>query len=368
MATASFENVAQTRPLLSEEEQDAYAQERNKVSDYIPVYRRLWFVVALCCIAVVGVVVVAAGTIIYVRPSTVHKSASSSQSCQNPSVRREWRTLSTDEKLAYLDAVVCLTKTPSVIGRNQTVFEDFPWTHNNKGMSAHYAAPFLAWHRYFLHVYEAKLRDVCHYSGSLVFFDWQLNVHDLPAAPIWDPITGFGGDGNATGVRTVNTASCVTDGPFANLQVQYYADEAKPHCLSRGFQAPDDMEKYYSARVSDDAIANIMAMPEYNAFNLGMENGPHLAMPHGVLGDFFSDTAPNDPVFFLHHAQLDRLWWKWQHAEPGRRREYNGASSRHSKEAASLQDQLEMGTLAPKIAVEEVIDTQSGILCYEYAY
>ncbi|TVY13044.1 Tyrosinase ustQ [Lachnellula arida] len=285
-------------------------------------------------------VYVAAGTLIFVRRSTVHESVSSIQSCQNPSVRREWRTLSTDEKLAYLDAVVCLTKTPSVIGRNQTVFEDFSWIHNNKGMSAHYAAPFLAWHRYFLHVYETKLRDLLRL---------QLNVHDLPTAPIWDPITGFGGNGNATGV-------------------QYYADEAKPHCLSRGFQAPDDMEKYHSARVSEDAIANLMAIPQYNAFNLGMENGPHLAMPHGVLGDFFSDTAPNDPVFFLHHAQLDRLWWKWQHAEPGRRREYNGASSRHSKEAASLQDQLEMGALAPKIAVEEVIDTQSGILCYEYAY
>lgn len=52
----------------------------------------------------------------------------------------------------------------------------------------------------------------------------------------------------------------------------------------------------------------------------------------------------------------------------GRLREYNGASARHSEEAASLQDRLDMGVLAPAIAVEEIMDTQTGLLCYEYAY
>ena len=32
---------------------------------------------------------------------------------------------------------------------------------------AHDAASFLAWHRYFLHIYENALRDNCHYSGYL---------------------------------------------------------------------------------------------------------------------------------------------------------------------------------------------------------
>lgn len=125
------------------------------------------------------------------------------------------------------------------------------------------------------------------------FFDWQLNIHDLPSAPIWDPITGFGGDGNITGSDTVNVARCVTDGPFANLPVLYYSNELKPHCLSRGFQPPVDMERYYSARVSVEAIDKLMATPRYEEFNLGVEDGPHLSMPHAVLGDFLVDTAPN---------------------------------------------------------------------------
>jgi tyrosinase len=34
-----------------------------------------------------------------------------------------------------------------------------------------------------------------------------------------------------------------------------------------------------------------------------------------VGGDMlFSSANPNDPVFFLHHAQVDRLWAAWQEA------------------------------------------------------
>jgi tyrosinase len=53
------------------------------------------------------------------------------------------------------------------------------------------------------------------------------------------------------------------------------------------------MAKYYRSRVSKEAIAELMASPDYDAFNLGMEHGAHLALPHGVLGDFLVDTAPN---------------------------------------------------------------------------
>jgi tyrosinase len=29
-------------------------------------------------------------------------------------------------------------------------------------------------------------------------------------------------------------------------------------------------------------------------------------------------TSPNDPVFFLNHANVDRLWAEWQTAHPGK--------------------------------------------------
>ncbi|MFV2064736.1 MAG: tyrosinase family protein [Chloroflexota bacterium] len=29
------------------------------------------------------------------------------------------------------------------------------------------------------------------------------------------------------------------------------------------------------------------------------------------------DVSPNDPIFFLHHANVDRIWASWQVANPG---------------------------------------------------
>lgn len=53
--------------------------------------------------------------------------------CQNPTVRQEWRSLSTQEKDAYLDAVSCLKTKPSRLGLNHTLYDDFPWVHIHKG-------------------------------------------------------------------------------------------------------------------------------------------------------------------------------------------------------------------------------------------
>lgn len=52
------------------------------------------------------------------------------RTCQYPSVRREWRGLSQDEKQNYINAVNCLAKLPSIIRENGTLYDDFPWVHN----------------------------------------------------------------------------------------------------------------------------------------------------------------------------------------------------------------------------------------------
>lgn len=61
--------------------------------------------------------------------STSGAHADGNSSCTNPSLRREWRSLSRQNKLAYLDAVNCLARTPSVLRDIGTVYDDFPWVH-----------------------------------------------------------------------------------------------------------------------------------------------------------------------------------------------------------------------------------------------
>ncbi len=73
-----------------------------------------------------------------------------------------------------------------------------------------------------------------------------------------------------------------------------------------------------------------------------------------------------DPVFFLHHAQLDRLWWKWQTLHPERKFDYKGITEHGSEVLASTDDVLRMGGLAEDVKVAEVLDSRGGRLCYVY--
>lgn len=85
-----------------------------------------------------------------------------------------------------------------------------------------------------------------------------------------------------------------------------------------------------------------------------------------------NDTdAAQDPLFFLHHAQIDRLWWLWQQKDPDTRlSEFSGPVMSSSGDAtdteASLLDTIVMLGLAADIAVGDVMKTDSALLCYKY--
>ena len=78
-------------------------------------------------------------------------------------------------------------------------------------------------------------------------------------------------------------------------------------------------------------------------------------------------TEAPDPLFFLHHTQLDRLWWLWQKRQPGGGLEaYSGRKERHSIEKASLDDLIETQGLAERVKVADVMDIHDDLLCYDY--
>jgi hypothetical protein len=87
--------------------------------------------------------------------------------CTKPVVRREWRSLATREKRDYIQAVQRLTSKPSLLGRNQTLYHDFPTIHYEVGGNSHESVLFLVWHQYFIYVYEMALKNQCNYSGNL---------------------------------------------------------------------------------------------------------------------------------------------------------------------------------------------------------
>ena len=58
---------------------------------------------------------------------------SSTTRCQDPPIRREWRSLSLVQKHEYVDAVLCLRTIPSSLNPNMSLYDDFPFLHDTIG-------------------------------------------------------------------------------------------------------------------------------------------------------------------------------------------------------------------------------------------
>jgi hypothetical protein len=62
-------------------------------------------------------------------PSSINLTAR--QACSSPRLRKGWTQATVEEKMAYLNAAVCVTKKPSRLGihPSATLHDDFAYTH-----------------------------------------------------------------------------------------------------------------------------------------------------------------------------------------------------------------------------------------------
>ncbi|KAH7391524.1 hypothetical protein BKA64DRAFT_696230 [Cadophora sp. MPI-SDFR-AT-0126] len=301
-------------------------------------------------------------------------------------MRQEWRSLNATSQQAYISTVICLMHHPSILHSDSSYYDDFVYVHTQSGQTSHYAAAFLPWHRMFVRTYEQALQEKCGYKGVQPYWDWTLDSADLSKSPIWDPDHGFGGNGDLSTPETIHNGHCVPDGPFANTTRQWHAIRGgefhsvarEPHCLSRGFLnagmiSGTDREKSskFHRHISPEHVEHILQQPDYLSFFKLFESGAHNAIPQFLRGDWLVFSAPNDPVFFLHHTQVDRLWWLWQERDvKTRAKDYHGPKEdfRHHPEStgSKVSDVLSTDGFVPDGKVEDFLDTKNGLLCYEY--
>ena len=130
------------------------------------------------------------------------------------------------------------------------------------------------------------------------YWDWTLDWEDLRQAPVWDTTYGFGGNGNSSAKKSVAFGHCLTEGPFANLELLHYGSTNRTHrhCLSRGF-LPHEEAQRYAALNSPEYIERILRVVDYEEFFSELEFNSHNAIPGFVRGDFYDVTAPNGESF-----------------------------------------------------------------------
>ncbi|KAL6238328.1 hypothetical protein BDW75DRAFT_247415 [Aspergillus navahoensis] len=323
-------------------------------------------------------------------------------------VRREWGALSTSERKDYIDAVQCLIDSPSKIDPSfapgaRTRFDDFVAVHINQTFFIHTTGNFLTWHRYFTWAYEQALRNECGYKGYQPYWSWPKYADDPLNSPIFDgseySMSGDGSyiphDGPEAGPGIIlepgHGGGCVTSGPFKNFTVNL--GPLAPTLLVPGITVQNGTGRDYNPRclrrdINVDAASWTTIDKVLDLFNrttiadfqsrlqgdfpngyLGVHSGGHYTISGDPAGDFFA--SPGDPVFYLHHAAIDRVFWTWQNLAP-RERTFvvegptvlpglgiDGPN-------ATLDDMQYFDVLAEDRTIRELLDTTGGPFCYIY--
>jgi tyrosinase len=149
------------------------------------------------------------------------------------------------------------------------------------------------------------------------------------------------------------------------MTVAYVGGSHSPHCLTRDFGSNLSFHET-PKQLSPSAVEALLSEDDYYKFLVNFEATTHVAIPKFIMGDFRFSTSPNDPIFFLHHAQVDRVWWQWQMYSLDRRLAYGGKFKAKESKLASPDDAISIGGLAPDIKVRDIMDVRSGLLCYRY--
>ncbi|GAP87774.1 putative FAD binding domain-containing protein [Rosellinia necatrix] len=326
----------------------------------------------------------------------------------NAKLRRDWRSLSSTQRKEYIAAVKCLQTKPSIADPtfapgSRTRYDDFVAVHINQTLSIHGTGNFLSWHRYFVHTYETALRDECGYTGYQPYWNWLDSREDPSKSPIFDGTdTSFSGDGafaahngsvNGNGnvfIPSGKGGGCVTSGPFVDYVINLgpvspIQDKMvpapvflgfNPHCLSRDLSAFTAMNWLTLGNILNITVgaASRSVLLFQNELQgrftdgfLGLHTAGHGVMG-GAAGDIFG--SPVDPVFFLHHAMVDRTYWLWQALHPFMAKTIAGTITLFNEPPSrdtSVDDLIDLGVNAPPRRIGDLLDTLGGApLCYIY--
>ena len=232
-------------------------------------------------------------------------STSSSTTCQVSKTRVEWRELSPSKQNEFLNAVALLKKAPSQFpGNSSNRYDDYSF------LSAQFAAQnsvsfYLPFHRMILKSFEDDLSLVSNQKIVLPYFQWSI---DSQAPEDSEIFKSFGSNGS-------NTTGCVTDGAFAN-----WVDSSSKTCLKRKYW--DKTNNTIGAFYTPEAMRTVVSSTADFATLSTLLQAMSLPFLDGIGGSLASVNGPADPLYFLHYAFIDKLWFDWETLQYKRFTEY----------------------------------------------
>jgi len=232
---------------------------------------------------------------------------------------------------------------------------------------AHGGPVFLPWHRLFLIRLEEQLQRMVGADAALPYWDWasdgELPQTEQLEAPLWSFIGGARGE--------------VASGPLAAMRVRLQVFDMQiwsvaPRPLQRNAGA-DELATTLPAR-GDVAWALDSSRYDHSVWDTSVDSfrnrlegwldpvaGPtqfpsprlHNRVHVWMGGDMGPGTSPNDPVFYLNHCNVDRIWESWMHLHTRYYRPSDGDSG--APEGHRLNDAM-MTLLGKSLRPAAVLD------------
>jgi tyrosinase len=191
--------------------------------------------------------------------------------------RKNLNRLTIAERQAFTNAVNQL--------RADGGYDTYVQQHEGAMGHGHGGPAFFPWHREYIRRFEEDLQAIDP-SVNLPYWDWtQANLNSAGTESLIWRADFMGGPGQAG-------SGSVTDGPFA------------------GWGLVRNSFDIFGFPGTGGTISNFMSSPNYTTFR--QVEGPHGAA-HVWVGGFVGNAviAPRDPVFWLIHSNVDRLWAEW---------------------------------------------------------
>ncbi|XP_071136567.1 uncharacterized protein [Mytilus edulis] len=205
-------------------------------------------------------------------------------------VRREIRTLTDTQRRRFIRAVQQL-KERRIGSTNR--YDALASAHDGRALgSAHSGPNFPSWHREYLKLFEAALQEIDD-RVTLPYFDSRLdyNMYDPKESNFWGE--NFMGDHRGV----------VSNGPFRYWRQRNGAFLERNGGDSGSLISPRGIRNVLSRRKNIDILSPWAARGRYGLENY--HNAVHVWVGGSMLG---VNTAPSDPVFFLHHCFIDYVW------------------------------------------------------------
>jgi tyrosinase len=213
-------------------------------------------------------------------------------------IRKNANTLTINERDRFLSAM-----TKFNLSQGTPNYTDFLIMHNNDANTEIHTTSrtprcsFLAWHRAFILDLERQLQK---FDPSVSLPYWKF---DEPAPNVFT--ADFMGAARSTGSLMFNASN-----PLVNWTVEGKIGVIRKPIFN--VQTSSASDPQVGALNESDTIA---LGADYLTFSSSMEQNPHGAAHESFSTGPITDItkATQDPIFFLLHANVDRLWALWQH-------------------------------------------------------